>query len=130
MYGALWASQLGKGLYDVFLEGAKINKIWAGLHRGGIFEKTHCFVIFNDDVHVGMNEGGRSHAQKGAINRRLIRTVSAVASGNALTSNKGCSDKLMSYTNDGEKGMSILLPKSASDLVRSLHVGIRGTCAE
>jgi hypothetical protein len=56
--------------------------------------------------------------------------VSAVASGNALTSNKGCSDKLMSYTNDGEKGMSILLPKSASDLVTSLHVGIRGTCAE
>jgi hypothetical protein len=104
MNGALWASQLGKGLHDVFLEGTKINKIRAGLHRGGIFEKTRCFVIFNDDVHVGMNEGGGLHAQKGAINQRLIRTVSAVVNGNTLTSNKGCSDKLMSYTNEGEKG--------------------------
>ena len=56
--------------------------------------------------------------------------VSVVANGNALTSNKGCSDKLMSYTNEGEQGMSVLLPKSVSDLMRSLHVGIRGTCAE
>ncbi len=35
--------------------------------------------------------------------------VSVVASSNALTSNKGCSDKLMSYTNKGEKGRSIVL---------------------
>jgi hypothetical protein len=56
--------------------------------------------------------------------------VSVVANGTALTSNKGCSDKLMSYTNKGEKGRSVLLPKPTSDLVRSLHVGIRGTCAK
>ncbi len=49
----------------------------------------------------------------------VIRTVSVVASSNALTSNKGCSDKLMSYTNKGEKGWSVLLPKPTSDLVRS-----------
>ena len=55
---------------------------------------------------------------------------SVVASSNALTSNKGCSDKLMSYTNKGEQGRSVLLPKPASDLVISLHVGIRGTCIE
>jgi hypothetical protein len=36
----------------------------------------------------------------------------------------------MSYINKGKKGRSILLPKPASDLVRSLHVGIRGTYAE
>jgi hypothetical protein len=68
--------------------------------------------------------------QEGAINRRLIRTGSVVANGTALTPNNGCSDKLMSYTNKGEKGRSVLLPKPTSDLVRSLHVGIRGTCAK
>ncbi len=47
-----------------------------------------------------------------------------------LPSNKGCSDKLMRYTNKREKGRSVLLPKPTSDLVRSLHVGIRGTCAK
>ncbi len=56
--------------------------------------------------------------------------VSVAANGNTLTSNKGCFDKLMTYTNKGEKGRSVLLPKPTSDLVRSLHVGIRGTCAE
>ncbi len=29
----------------------------------------------------------------------MLHVVSVVANGNALTSNKGCSDKLMSYTN-------------------------------
>ena len=47
-----------------------------------------------------------------------------------LSSNKGCSDKLMCYTNKGEKSRSVLLPKPTIDLVRSLHVGIRGTCAK
>jgi hypothetical protein len=58
----------------------------------------------------------------------MFPPVSVVASSNALTSNKGCSDKLMSYTNKGENGRKVLLPKHTSDLVRSRHVGIRGTC--
>ena len=32
------------------------------------------------------------------------------------------------YTNEMEKGLRMLRPKPASNLVRSLHVGIRGTC--
>ena len=61
---------------------------------------------------------------------RIDQCVSVIVDGNALTSNKGCSYKLMSYINEREKGRSILLPKPASDLVRSRHVGIHGTCAE
>jgi hypothetical protein len=34
----------------------------------------------------------------------IYGVVSVVANGTALTSNKGCSDKLMSYTNKGGKG--------------------------
>ncbi len=41
--------------------------------------------------------------------------VSVVASSSALTSNKGCSDKLMSYTNKGEKGRSVLLVGTLPD---------------
>jgi chromosome segregation ATPase len=55
---------------------------------------------------------------------------SSVSVVEVLSSNKGCSDKLMRYTNKGEKGRSVLLPKPTIDLVRSLHVGIRGTCAK
>ena len=65
MNGALWARELGEGLYDVILEGAKINKIRAWLHRGVIFQKTHRFIIFNDDVHIGMNKGGGIARAKG-----------------------------------------------------------------
>ena len=110
----------------MFSEGANIGKIWAWLKGGGIFDKTRRFIICNNDVHF-KEKCCISRTQEGAICQLVIRTVSVVE---VLSSNKGCSDKLMRYTNKGEKGRSVLLPKPTIDLVRSLHVGIRGTCAK
>ena len=55
----------------------------------------------------------RQTSKRLLCNISLMEVVSVVE---ALTSNKDCSDKLMSYTNKGEKGRSILLPKPDSDL--------------
>ncbi len=67
MDGALGASELCEPLHDVFLEGVNIDEIWARLQQGGIFQKSRCFVIFNDGIHFSRDGGDRTHKRGQSI---------------------------------------------------------------
>ncbi len=77
MNGALGEKWLRERLDNVHTKGSNAGEIWARFQRGGIFKKTCSLVIINNIVHFEGHRG--SHAQEGAIEQLVIRTVSANA---------------------------------------------------